>query len=285
MRAHAEWKVMTHIARVRRPTSDSTRSRISCAALLVKVIARIWPGCTAPDATRWAIRCVSTRVLPEPAPARISSGPPGWSTASRWGSFRPSRNDSGAVAALTRSRIDLCPAVGWRPMGLCDEVREHCAEVAASARFVTVDMSKLGAIAPAPPPVLDPERHYLEGSREDVAAYLLALDTINFGSGWFPTLRKRPGCSGYYTVSWALADRFRAHGPWSGDELRRLDPETVAVVLGQEPRHELMGLYAAALRQLGEWLAGRPVCEVLEAAAGALPASPEGAIRGSAERL
>ena len=41
---------------------------------------------------------------------------------------------------------------------------------------------------------------------------MLALDSINFGSGWFPTLRKRPGCSGYFTVAWALADRFRAAG-------------------------------------------------------------------------
>src|SRR3712207_8065564 len=54
-----------------------------------------------------------------------------------------------------------------------------------------------------PPPQLDPERHYLEGPPEHVAAYLLALDSINFGSGWFPTLRKRPGSSGYYTVAWA----------------------------------------------------------------------------------
>ena len=44
--------------------------------------------------------------------------------------------------------------------------------------------------------------------------YMLTLDAINFGSGWFPTLRKRPGCSGYFTVAWALADHFRCDGPW-----------------------------------------------------------------------
>ena len=42
--------------------------------------------------------------------------------------------------------------------------------------------------------------------------FTLTLDAINFGSGWFPTLRKRPGCSGYFTVAWALTDRFRADG-------------------------------------------------------------------------
>jgi hypothetical protein len=148
-------------------------------------------------------------------------------------------------------------------MGLCDAVRERCAAIAAGARHVSIEMDRLGDIEPGPPPALDPERHYLEGSREDVASYLLALDTINFGSGWFPTLRKRPGCSGYYTVAWALADRWRSAGPWSNDELRALDAADLADVLGQEPSHELMVLYAEALRALGGWLGARRAVDVV----------------------
>ena len=139
-------------------------------------------------------------------------------------------------------------------MGLCDRVRENAAAIADGARHVSIELDRLGEIEPGQPPSLDPEKHYLEGSREDVAAYLLTLDAINFGSGWFPTLRKRPGCSGYYTVSWALADHWRTHGPWSNDELRRMDADRMAEVLGQERGHELMSLYAEALRQLGGWL-------------------------------
>jgi hypothetical protein len=142
-------------------------------------------------------------------------------------------------------------------MTLPDEVRASCAAIAAGARHVRIDLDRAGSIEPGPTPVLDPERHYLEGSREDVATYLLALDAINFGSGWFPTLRKRPGCSGYYTVAWALADRFRTDGPWSNEELRALDPATVAGVLGQDAGHELMALYARALNDLGDWLGAR----------------------------
>jgi len=52
MRTHAEWNVETHMARLRAPTSEATRSRISPAALLVKVIARICPGRTSRDARR-----------------------------------------------------------------------------------------------------------------------------------------------------------------------------------------------------------------------------------------
>jgi hypothetical protein len=46
MRTQAEWNVETHISRARLPTRSTTRCRISAAALLVKVIARIEPGWT-----------------------------------------------------------------------------------------------------------------------------------------------------------------------------------------------------------------------------------------------
>jgi putative queuosine salvage protein len=164
-------------------------------------------------------------------------------------------------------------------MGLCDDVRENAAAIAAGARHVSISLEHVGEIEPGDPPELDPERHFLEGSRDDVAAYLLTLDAINFGSGWFPTLNKRPGCSGYYTVSWALADHWREHGPWSGDELRSMEPDTVADVLGQQRGHELMTLYAEALRELGDWLADETPLDAVENAA----ATADGSI--SAEAL
>ncbi len=158
-------------------------------------------------------------------------------------------------------------------MGLCGEVRRSSAALAAAARHVEIDLDALERVEPGPPPVLDPERHFLEGGRDDVAAYLLTLDAINFGSGWFPTLRKRPGSSGYYTVAGALADRFRAHGGWSGEELRALTAAEVAAVLGQDPGHELMALYATALNDLGDFLGERTALDVIATA------------EGSAERL
>jgi putative queuosine salvage protein len=156
---------------------------------------------------------------------------------------------------------------------LCDQVRQSCAAIAGRARFVQIDPDAIGGIEPGPPPQLDPERHYLEGTPADVTAYLLTLDAINFGSGWFPTLRKRPGCSGYFTVAWALADRFRADGAWTAEELRRLGEPDVAAVMGQDPGHELMDLFARALRELGGFLGERSAPQVVEAA------------EGSAERL
>ena len=158
-------------------------------------------------------------------------------------------------------------------MALCDDVRTSCARIAASAGHVRIDLDALGEVEPAPPPELDPVRHYLEGPEPDVATYLLTLDAINFGSGWFPTLRKRAGCSGYFTVAWSLADRFRVHGPWSNAELRALRADELAVTLGQRRDHELMALFAQALRSLGAFLGDRDALALVHEA------------RGSAERL
>ena len=153
-------------------------------------------------------------------------------------------------------------------MALLDGVRSTCREIAESARFVSIDLDAARELEASPPPALDPERHYLEGPPADVAAYLLTLDAINFGSGWFPTLRKRPGCSGYFTVAWGLADRFRERGPWPNAELRRLEPAELAAVLGQERGHPLMRLYAQALRDLGRFLGRRSALDLVDEAGG-----------------
>ena len=75
MRTQAEWNVDTHIFSATGPTRAPTRCFISSAALLVKVMARISNGLTPWARMRWAMRWVSTRVLPDPAPATTSSGP------------------------------------------------------------------------------------------------------------------------------------------------------------------------------------------------------------------
>ena len=103
MRPHAAWKVIIHM-RLRDVAEDALeRLRISPAALFVNVIARISFGFTPQAAIRCAMRCVSTRVLPEPAPATTSSGPSVARTASRWAGFRSARYCSGEATAMRRS--------------------------------------------------------------------------------------------------------------------------------------------------------------------------------------
>jgi len=146
------------------------------------------------------------------------------------------------------------------------QIRAACAEVACRAQQVRIDAARLRAFCaellaePGRPPGLDPAHHLL-GRGGDTLAYVITLDAINFGSGWFPYLEKRPGLSGYFTVANALRERFEARGPWSAAELVRLEGAECARVLGQPPggpeRTQLMELFACALRDLGRFLEQR----------------------------
>jgi hypothetical protein len=142
---------------------------------------------------------------------------------------------------------------------LLDEVRSTCRAIAATAHCVSIDLD-----AWREPPPVD-----AAASAPESPDHVLQLDAINFGSGWFPTLRKRPGLSGYRTVAAAFGE----HGPWTNGELRGLDAAAVAGVLGQEPDHPLMRLYAQALRDLGRFLGDRGALDLVDEA------------DGSAERL
>jgi hypothetical protein len=161
-------------------------------------------------------------------------------------------------------------------MALLEDVRSGCARIATQAVAVHIDANALDALANDPAlacgevaqaPPLDPESHYLEGEPADVADYLLALDAINFGSGWFPLLRKRHEhgrtLSGYFTVAWALADHVRAGNPLTASRLRELDTRAIAAILDQPPELELMSLYAQALRELGRFLGARRALDVV----------------------
>ena len=102
------WNVQTHMPRVPPGRRASRRSRISAAALLVNVMARTCQGRTPSSAIMCAMRTVSTRVLPEPAPASTSSGPRVHSTASRWAGLRPSRSMTGAVTGAGIGEKRVC---------------------------------------------------------------------------------------------------------------------------------------------------------------------------------
>ncbi len=187
-------------------------------------------------------------------------------------------------------------------MPLLEEVRASCATIAAHAQSVRIDMdavadeellTKIAAATPEESPAaLDPVRHYLEGEPADVADYLLALDAINFGSGWFPTLRKRLDAGvpigGYFTVAWALTDYARAHhaagNGWVLDAawLRAVDTRTIAAILDQRPDHELMSLYAQALRELGRFLGERRALDVVAQCGGSAERLAQTLARGMA---
>jgi hypothetical protein len=131
---------------------------------------------------------------------------------------------------------------------LTEDVRAACARVAASARHVRIVEPAVAEYAATLPAEGLPAPDLGGASDEARAAFSLTLNAINFGSGWFPTLRKAPGMSGFRTVEAGV----RAHGPWSADALAAMTPERIAAAVGQDPGHELMGHFAHHLRKLGE---------------------------------
>ncbi len=151
-------------------------------------------------------------------------------------------------------------------MNLSDRVRHAAGEVARRARFVKIVPERLEALARAlaeekPAPTAYDETHHHRGTPASTLAFNLTLDSINFGSGWFPLLRKREGLSGYLTIATCLKERFDAKGPWSAAELRSLDTDTLVGIFHQDAAHrdirELVSLFAEALRALGGWLERR----------------------------
>ncbi len=89
MRLHRPWKVPIHMPRVLMGSMAESRVSISFAALLVKVTASTPCGPTWPVWISQASREVSTRVLPEPAPARMRACCGGRVTAANWGGLSP----------------------------------------------------------------------------------------------------------------------------------------------------------------------------------------------------
>jgi hypothetical protein len=141
-----------------------------------------------------------------------------------------------------------------------EAVREAAAWVAARAERVRIDEPALRDYAAAlqleeldaPGPTLFP----MPGDHpERLCAFVLQLDAVNFGSGYFPWLRKLPGHSGYRTIEARLRSRFEDAGPLEPEELMQLDAAACAALFGQDlgvPAHaELMQLFARSLRDLG----------------------------------
>lgn len=149
---------------------------------------------------------------------------------------------------------------------ILERVRATCRDVAEGADLVRVDHDRIpayaaelaGAVsdpATAPPPDGPWAVHAEPDDAEATTALVIALDTINFGSGYHPFVRKRDGCSGATTMATALREWAAAEGPVTADRLATITPEDAHRVFGQPrdggPVDELMEAFATALADLG----------------------------------
>jgi hypothetical protein len=137
-------------------------------------------------------------------------------------------------------------------MTLTDDIRRAAARVASEAANVRIAQDALEAYA-RELPAQSPPTPDLDGADDETrAAFSLQLNAINFGSGWFPTINKPHGLSGFRTMEAAL----RARGPWTAQELQRLTRDEVARTFGQDPGHVLMDHFTRHLTELGERVDG-----------------------------
>ncbi len=133
MRLHSPWNVPIHMPRVLTGVSAERRVIISRAALLVNVTARTDSGLAWPVASSHAMRVVSTRVLPLPAPARISAEACGSVTAASCSGLRSARSGEGMRGRRSPDRA-----------GVRDEVRSACGATDYTARAARASQGSTG---------------------------------------------------------------------------------------------------------------------------------------------
>ncbi|HEX6568166.1 MAG TPA: queuosine salvage family protein [Acidimicrobiales bacterium] len=141
-----------------------------------------------------------------------------------------------------------------------DRIRAACSTVAERATAVGLDLGALDTLAATltadEPPLLPEERP--AGDDEAMATEVVVWNAVNFGSGWFPVLRKREGLSGARSLAEALADHVAACGAPTAAWLAEADAATCAQIFGQPhpgPVDDLLELFARAWRDLGALLA------------------------------
>lgn len=125
------------------------------------------------------------------------------------------------------------------------------------AELVDIDDARIAGyaaeLAAAPPPATDDPARRAHGDAEATCAYVLALDAVNFGSGWFPRLRKPSGVPGYFVIARAI----EAAAPITAEWLAAAEPDAIARQLGQDGNAavaQFMAEVAAALADLGRLL-------------------------------
>lgn len=146
-----------------------------------------------------------------------------------------------------------------------DRIRSACAWVTERARHVRVapDLETYARsldVDAALTPQYDAEHHFV-GEPDALATYVVILDAVNFGSGFFPAFLEVDGRRGYHAVAWSVKRWFEEEGPPDTRTLRALDARRVATLLRQDLndplRAEAMRLYAEAWVELGAFLDAR----------------------------
>ena len=151
---------------------------------------------------------------------------------------------------------------------LFDTIRRAFRDVAAQAHHVSIRYDKIASYAnslkPLPGSQVYDTAHHFIGTDEQTAAFVLILDSVNFGGTWKKDLA-RAGLalqddSLYFTTAKRLKGVFETQGGISAVRLSSLDTEACLALFGL-PDHPvastLAAHYALSLRELGDYIKTR----------------------------
>ncbi len=147
-------------------------------------------------------------------------------------------------------------------MGLFDDIRFAVKRASTNSRHVFINHSSLHSYAKSLnfaeiiKPVYD-SKHHLLADEDSTLAYIIILNTINFGSGYFPVLKKNEGMSGYFTIAYNLKEYFLQDGSPSPQDLANISIKEICQIFKQDDKQqiiELMQLFATALNDLGKFV-------------------------------
>ena len=148
------------------------------------------------------------------------------------------------------------------PFKSLNETREIARAIASSSELVAIDSARIKSLAGSylsdpsdSSNSLDPAHWYL-GSPASSAAFVLVVNCLNFGSGYFKHLVKDMSDSGYMTMAAGLVRYFDLHWPFPPSHLTSLEATAVLGILSQAPPYgtelfEFAGSLAAASAELG----------------------------------
>jgi hypothetical protein len=146
---------------------------------------------------------------------------------------------------------------------ILSQLRSDAERISDNARWVEINYERLFQY----PERLDlgktrlirhtPEHHLLNRGDMTIAFFIL-LDSINFGSGYFPYIISDPTSSGYLLTAKRLKLHIEQHGLLTIDSLIGMTPDKCAGIFFPDTTNkhaqELMHLYADAFIALGIWL-------------------------------
>lgn len=149
-------------------------------------------------------------------------------------------------------------------MNIFDKIRQTCCQVCEFAKHVKIQSNRLASYLDSlplnDPLVIDKDDHFC-GDFEKTVNYFFVLDSINFGSGYFPHLKTIPGKTGYFTVAAKLKQELIKRNFLDCNFLINVSPQECCRIFDQDHNQkvifELMQLFAQAMNQLGEFVLSR----------------------------